>query len=640
VVRLPAEGLVTTTIWGETWAAVVQKAADEASAAILPPTRRCRAPWGVWRGHVMPSGLVHTYEEGVRHERARRYDEALDAYYEAVQRDPMNMVLRLRIGQLQERMGLYLDALATYWGMEAASNPAGARLPGLLHRRRGHSERRQALTSARYRRNVLLGGRVLAQQWVTCPADPANPTKRDEQRERLRHCLRPRLADELETLGCEDDVLAALAEPTGEPGQFLALRELLARYALADCAKLRRRVRLRVWERSTLSPATVRLTEECIRTRLRWVRHERDAPGATWPPEPFELRWTIRNIELGWRRILPDPLARTSFRRWHEHYNAACLYALPLQVDGEPGPHRTELAERAVRRLEKATARADSGYIASRRDWVLSEDPDLKGLRGAGRFEEFEVMYFPSARLTPRRPRNVQQLECSRYVGALLVATAQRWEAEWHRRAGDLRAGRDVHLLLEWFGDELRSWTAVAAAARHHRHSGTRVELLRATRACADRYGFEPLAVAFPLYEDAPLQHSLIADSCDELAAAAVTAADERLARLAGVLAAPLGGLEAWLERLRRLDACAQQPSAHVLAQLCDHHAALWQLLERWLGAPAGDVGDAALQFRAAVDRLRPLWCGEIERFNPLTLAWARARVAGRVPSRNGGGVS
>ena len=35
-------------------------------------------------------------------------------YYEALKHDPLNMVLRLRVGQLQERLGLFLDALATY----------------------------------------------------------------------------------------------------------------------------------------------------------------------------------------------------------------------------------------------------------------------------------------------------------------------------------------------------------------------------------------------------------------------------------------------------------------------------------------------------------------------------------------------
>ncbi len=132
VLRLPGGGnALPVTVWGDTWDAAL---ASEATAAILPQTRRCRAPWGVWRGHVMPAGLVPAFEEGARLEHQRRYDEALNAYWHAVHLDPMNIALRLRLGQLQERLGLYLDALATYWGIAESGRPAGARLTRLVHR--------------------------------------------------------------------------------------------------------------------------------------------------------------------------------------------------------------------------------------------------------------------------------------------------------------------------------------------------------------------------------------------------------------------------------------------------------------------------------------------------------------------------
>ena len=164
VLRLPSDGTPPVSVWGETWEIALRKAADEATAMILPQTRLCRAPWGTWRGHVMPPGLLHAFEEGARLERERRYDEALATYWRAVELDPLNMVLRLRVGQLQERLGLYIDALATYWGMSVTSQPPRPANP--LRRRRARLERDHALLSARYRRNVLLGGRVLAKQWV------------------------------------------------------------------------------------------------------------------------------------------------------------------------------------------------------------------------------------------------------------------------------------------------------------------------------------------------------------------------------------------------------------------------------------------------------------------------------------------
>ena len=149
VLRLPSQSLLSATVWGATWDEVLTEAADEATAAILPHTRRCLAPWGTWRGQVMPRGLLHAHEQGARFEQQRRYDEALRAYYRAVEADPKNMPLRLRLGQLQERMGLFLDALATYWGMEVtrAGSPDGWQFePGARERRRRCTLRATAAT--------------------------------------------------------------------------------------------------------------------------------------------------------------------------------------------------------------------------------------------------------------------------------------------------------------------------------------------------------------------------------------------------------------------------------------------------------------------------------------------------------------
>jgi hypothetical protein len=78
---------------------------DPAADARLP-----RAVGGV-AGYVMPGSLVHAYEEATRLEHERRYDEALESYYAGLKDDPLNMVLRLRVAQLHERLGLFLDAL-------------------------------------------------------------------------------------------------------------------------------------------------------------------------------------------------------------------------------------------------------------------------------------------------------------------------------------------------------------------------------------------------------------------------------------------------------------------------------------------------------------------------------------------------
>ena len=246
----------------------LRKAADEATAMILPQTRLCRAPWGAWRGHVLPPGLLHAFEEGARLERERRYDEALATYWRAVELDPLNMVLRLRVGQLQERLGLYLDALATYWGMSVTSQPPRPANP--LRGRRGRLERDRALLSARYRRNVLLGGRVLAKQWMHSRRG-VRPNRRDEQRKHLRRCLRPLLQEKLEDFGEARASSRRSRMPSGSSGPLLELRTLFAKYALQDCARMRDGLRRR--DRTTLTAETVQLTELCISLRLDWVRH-------------------------------------------------------------------------------------------------------------------------------------------------------------------------------------------------------------------------------------------------------------------------------------------------------------------------------------------------------------------------------
>jgi hypothetical protein len=606
VVRLPSNGVMAATVWGETWERALRHAANEATGAILPQTRRCRAPWGVWRGQIMPPGLLHAYEEGARLEHGHRYDEALEAYYDALKLDPMNMVLRLRIGQLQERLGLHLDALAMYLGMLASDQPAGVRLPRLMYRGRGRRERRRALHSARYRLDVLLGGRVLAEQWHRAPDDP--PSRRDDHRKRLRRCLHGQLAAKLSphaTTG--EDVGAALGEPGGTR-QFLQLRTLMARYALADAADLRRELRKRPTDwRATLTPATVKLTELCIDARLRWVLRKRRRK-VDWPPSVEELDAQIRDIERG--------LWRQSFRRWHEHYNAACAYALPLaDVDDPDDATVARLADRAIVRLQKATARADSAYIASRRDWLVSQDPDLDGLRARWEFGHFEVMHLPSSSTTPRRPSHVQQLESSRYVRALLVATAEQGQTVWRRRRRKLNGGPDPRDLLLWARDELQTWEDVAAVAQHYRHSGTRLKLIKQLQACAERYGLDAPAVAFPRYEDDPFELSLKGEACGNAADVEIAGANARLEALRDILGENgearlnmLADLEGWRSTLRRQDAAAEHASRDDVSKICDAHAALWQLLRQWLEADGGSEDDAQSEFREQREHARELW--------------------------------
>jgi hypothetical protein len=590
VLRLPSDGTPPVPVWGETWEIALRKAADEATAMILPQTRLCRAPWGSWRGHVMPPGLLHAFEEGARLERERRYDEALATYWRAVELDPLNMVLRLRVGQLQERLGLYLDALATYWGMRVTSQPPRPTNP--LRGRRAHLERNRALLSARYRRNVLLGGRVLAKQWLSAPNAQGGANRRDEQRKHLRRCLRPLLQEQLERVGEPSRVERALAEAERiEKTQFLELRELFAKYALQDCGHMRDKLRRR--DRATLTAATVQLTELCISQRRDWVRHTSarlsgQCSPVQWPPEASDVDARIRRI--GRRRSW----------HWHEHYNAACAYALPLldksvkDVDA--------LAKSALDQLKSATARADSDYIASRRDWVLSEDPDLKGLRGRHEFEEFQILYLPSDRPVPCRPRNVQQLESSRYVRDLLAASAERWLHAWRARDTCAPTATDTAMVREWFDEERRAWDNLREVALNFRHPRTRFELIDALRAGAARHSFARPAVRFPRYDDEPL---LDRTSCEADYEAEIIRADKRLRKLAALVGEVVADLADWQATLRSLEADGRPVPRYAATRRCVHHAALWQLLGSWLQARDEGASDQAeAEFRTRVTRV------------------------------------
>ena len=387
----------------------------------------------------------------------------------------------------------------------------------------------------------------------------------------------------------------APSSPREEEIERFEFRELLALLALHEIRELPlRRLRSRD-QRVLLTPAAVQLTQMCIEVRLAWIQAQIDPASSVgvageWPPRPARLQARIEGIE------------RREFGRWHEHYNAACAYALPVLA--QPPPNvvanpvaaevdsalRAELADLAVARLARATSCADSGYIAGRREWLVSEDPDLDGLRATQRFREFEAMYFPSEGPTPPRPRGVRQIESARYIRDLLAGTASRWELEWHRRGRALDASTDVHVMLDWWRTELRAWELVRQVAFDARHWPARVELVGEMRAWATRYGFAPLDVSFRRYEDDPLCHPNggprdgqdVADVAERRLGAIHRSLPDRHSRSRERVL--LRTLERWQSTLRQLDIEGRSPDRMLLAALCDRHAALWQLLKEWLG--------------------------------------------------------
>jgi hypothetical protein len=214
----------------------------------------------------------------------------------------------------------------------------------------------------------------------------------------------------------------------------------------------------------------------------------------------------------------------------------------------------------------------------------------------------------------------------------LLVGTAQVWQRGWHGRAEELDSPPDIHQVLAWFSDELEMWRRVRAVAHEYRHAGTRLELINTLEASSTRYGLAPLAVGFPRYEDNPLTVSP-----EKVDAASTQEVDEANTRLGGLWCELksnepeepaqrlLDELTRWQSTLRFFDATSRAPSRYFLAQLCDHHAAMWQLLERWLTAEGADSAKAQNLFQDKVIQTRRLWSALLAAWRPLSGALAAA---------------
>jgi hypothetical protein len=628
VVRQPDQGAPPDTVYDFSWERAVRRAADRATASILPRTRRCGTPWASWRGFVMPPSLLEAYEAAAELEAHRRYDEALGRYYDALAHDPMNVALRLCVGQLQEKLGLFLDALSTYEGIRCVGAPGDEELPEGRYKRVAEQERARALLIAQYRRVVLLGGPWLGRQWRTSNAQSLW-TERDEQRVDLRARLRDKLEAPLDTTAETHSPAAELprvgthtvedllAEPDrrvpDEDNDLLLheLRELLVLHAIDELPAVRGDLqRLRDRRDVSLTETGVSLTSICLDERCGWLQQQIKSRQDGRRPE----RWiwdddACTDLE---RRVEAAPAGRP-MHRWHENYNAACAFALPLLVSDDSDPKvRKRLARAAVDHLAKATGCADSGYIATRRDWLLSEDPDLAGLRAEPAFKSFEALYFPAGAPTPCRPRDVQRLEVATYTGDLLEATARRWEATWHDRQRAVARREDIHVLLDWWTDEDLLWRLVGRVAWNHRRWTARRDLLEATDRLSIKYGGAPLDVGFRTFEEpTPL---LATGTPDERSEAALKLSDARCVGLATRLAVDakpedarfaIPAIDGWVDRLRALDAEGERPSMRTVTTLCDRHAALWSRLQTWLAvdderrAPPAESG-----FAAELDRL------------------------------------
>ncbi|MGW0823704.1 hypothetical protein [Streptomyces sp. NPDC002845] len=201
VTSFATRGSRAHTTWESTWEEAVHEAGCWVMATILPVTRASKnPPWQSWQGRSLPPELFAAYQKGRVLSRERKFDEALHEFYKASRWDPTNLFLRTQIAAIQEKLGLYLDALETYHGAltlgRLSTEEDDTRLGAARFGRRRltylwHWRQRSGLLQARYRYAVVLGtSERTARQWCHDPDDDIHQ-HRAEAREQIRQALTP-----------------------------------------------------------------------------------------------------------------------------------------------------------------------------------------------------------------------------------------------------------------------------------------------------------------------------------------------------------------------------------------------------------------------------------------------------------------
>jgi hypothetical protein len=629
------------TVWDKTWDRAIRRAAHTLAGQVLPRTRRVRlTPWAAWRGPIPPE-LIDTHLTATELRSNRRLDEAMEKYFEALKLDPLNPSLNYELGQLQEKLALYLDAIETYGRIvnHRMMADANARRPRRLWcvLKRGRRAHNKVVLLARYRRAVLLGfGERLVETWDREPE--ATWTRRDEERRELRKRLREDFATHHhaalanpndEAAANEIRAILVVDPPSDEVGRKLHRTQLIGLFNVV--AKQEADILLEKLPRGRSPGGLTRTSAELMQA---WA-HERAEHGETeWPP-PMDDFGVVEKV------LTKKRLPRRRYR-WQDFYNAACIYGAALIGPTVEADRKPEYVDAAVNKLRMAAARVGSSTLAEFKAWIVSEDPDLDEVRPDDGFRAFEAQYLPSPRPAPLRPRNVHRLELARYDSAVIREAARRFERVWHARAGVQANYVDIHEIRRWWREEILAWENAHRLARDHRHWQTRREVVRATADWSRRNGAGEFKIAHPRYSDEPIDpdYSAVAngagpeDPIEKLNRSAEDskkAADDRCEKLAGLLKpdGPLRTANASMaEELAKADRDGMTLNKESLRELCDGRAALWQLLHEWF---RGDAGRGA-QFEAAA--------GTVPAIGKRVANWRAATGTDAPTNRSGNGAA
>ncbi|MGH3796973.1 MAG: hypothetical protein ACRDSP_19035 [Pseudonocardiaceae bacterium] len=503
IVVFPTSAGAVKTFWADDWLEVAELGAHFVGAYVLPRSKICaRPPWTAWKGLPIPDELFHWYQVAQSMLRKEHYEEALDALYAALHRDPQNPYLRIQAAQLREQLGQQLDAVANYidiieiqawqdrrlWNRLRRPDPLSesvlrSKLPGvwrILSRwrsdksgwsfigLRSHRNGREALLIARYRLvSALVRGSRLASQWYESDISD-NPRRSEERtilRDRMRKWLTPRYhefralcAGQATSGGLPDD-FEGFADnyPNWLPllFQFVAVRETMDLIEDYSWFHGRRRPNmsipqsalrvLGVWAALHLILVELRVSGQAgatiVRCNDRHIVSVREKLGldGTGSSWPPDPG-AVDLLISGALRWKPR-----AFRGWQENYNSASTFAVTLlhgKVDAEISER---IATKAVRCLERAVLTIGSGLASQYSKWLAFGDQDMNALRGTDSFTDFNDRYFPRSELrkTTRSREILEQVLWTHIAGLIRQYAALRadfWESRAQHATGLLIA--------------------------------------------------------------------------------------------------------------------------------------------------------------------------------------------------------
>lgn len=526
VVTLPSGRGEIGTFWSADWADVAAQAAHFVGAFVLVRSHLARRPpWTGWQGLDMPPDLFRHSQLARGHVRARQYEKAMAEFHMALKHDPQNPYLRIELAQVQEQLGLFMDALLTYADVVAIEAWFDRRLWLRLRRLFGDQSDgyppsrldrsphgREALLIARYRMVCRLAAAdQLAGQWESVrrqsDAMLLEGQGGDNRRRALeRHLLRSRL-------------IVWLSGYAGEYGE---------RYG--DDAKIESysHTRIRHFLQHVAYTEAMHMVHD-----YRWTQGRR-RPGMPVTQTALRLMrvWAPLYVDYATSRLTPDERARSgepvdwprnaeklaaqvsavigrkppNLREWQEYYNAACTFAVALgdtMTGSAEDSNGRGLAESAVRNLERAVSRTDSGYVGRYAQWISTGDQDLNRLRSTDQFVLFLDRYLPNDERRVGRPSKLVPLIMSRHVMAIVqryaLLRADYWESQ-------LRLGRRAEASAVW--DELDRESGIRAAVREfaddYQDWRVRLTLIEETEDFTRRRHLPDPGSALPQFQDDP----------------------------------------------------------------------------------------------------------------------------------------